>query len=273
LNTKSKLGIDLSKILNLAVITLIFMPSAFIYAGEHLTYPDYSGSYIEYREYLSAEDLYKVCQGMHISYPITLKSYDDYSESIESRKFLKKYLTDFCTGYIVAAVEAYDNWKAKGGWIFCLRSNVSNSQIREIVNVYIDMHDVHANKIAVSVIAAALSERYACNQENNKRDRVYLTANELLIECKAANKGFCAGYIQGIIDAYDNWETKSGERFCGVGYGLWFSTLQLYKTLCEIYNVEDRYALEIVTASVKQTCDVSIERGLGCRNPARCEVK
>jgi len=273
LNTKSKLGIDLSKILNLAVITLIFMPSAFIYAGEHLTYPDYSGSNIEYREYLSAGDLYKICRGMQVSYPITWKPYDDYSESIESKKYLKTYLTSFCAGYIVSVAEAYDGWKAKGGWRFCLQSNVSNSNIRRIVNTYLDKHDEHLKKTAVSIIAVALSERYSCDLENNIRNRVYITANGLLIKCKAVNKGFCTGYIQGVIDAYDNWETKSGEKYCGVGYRLWFSTIQLYKTICETYDVRGRSALEIVAASIKQTCDVSIERGLGCRDTDLCQDK
>ena len=254
-------------------IVFIFTLSTQILAGEHLTNPGYSGTNIEYREYLAADDLHNVCQGMPINYPITWKSYDYYSESIESKKYLKTYLTDYCTGYIIAVAEAYDNWRTKGGWKYCLHVDVSNSQIREIVYAYLDIHDEHVNKTAVSIIARALSERLTCNKKKNKYDRDYMTANELLIECKAANKGYCTGYIQGVIDAYDNWETKIGERFCGVGYRLWLSTVQLYTTLCEIYNVEGRSALDIVTACVKQTCDVSIEKGLGCRDPARCEIR
>jgi len=252
-------------------IAFIFTLSTQIHAREHLTHPDYSDSNIEYRGYLGAEDLYKLCQGMPVSYPITWKSYDYYSESIESRKYLKTYLADFCKGYIVAIVEAYDNWKGKGGWRFCLRSNVSNSEIRKTINAYLNMHYGHNNNTAVSVIARALSERYVCNSVENERDRIYLTANDLITKCKTANKGFCTGYIQGVIDAYDNWETKGGGRFCGVGYGLWFSTFQLYNTLCETYNVAERSALEIVTSAITKTCDVSIERGLGCRDPATCE--
>lgn len=263
----------MSKILSLVPIAIIIISSMQIYAGEHLTHPDYSGSNIEYREYLAAEDLYKLCQGIHVNYPIKWESYDDYLELIEYKKYLKTYLADYCTGYIVAVAEAYDNWKAKGGWRFCLRPNVANSVIRSIFNAYLDSHDEHQNKTAVSIIAASLSERYACNANESKLDRIYLTASELLVECKAFNKGICTGYIQGVIDAYDNWETKSGERFCGVGYRLWFSIIQLYNTLCEIHNVKERSALEIVTASIKQTCEVSIERGLGCRNPDLCQDK
>ena len=145
--------------------------------------------------------------------------------------------------------------------------------IRENVNEYIVKHKEHANHTAVSVISSALSKTYTCNQETDNRDRVYLAASQLLIDCNASNKGFCTGYIQGVIDAYDNWETRSVERFCGVGYRLWYSTWQLFNTLGNIYNLEKHSALDIVTASIEHTCNVSIERNLGCLDPVRCKGK
>jgi hypothetical protein len=171
----------------------------------------------------------------------------------------------------VATAEAYDNWTGKGGWRFCLHADIRNNHLRDKVDEYIEKHEEQAKHTAVSVIASALSHIYICDSESNKKDREYLIANQLLNDCNADNKGFCTGYIQGVIDAYDNWETKSGESFCGVGYGLWFSTWQLFNTMGNIYNLKERSALEIVTASIKYTCDISIERNLGCRRPESCK--
>jgi hypothetical protein len=264
----------MSKILSLAAISIIFAPYAQVFAAEHYISPDYSGSINEYREYIIANDLHKLCKGEQIdNNQLTWKPYKDYSESKEMKMVLKDYLTEFCTGYIAAVAEAYDNWTGKGGWKFCLRANVSNQVIRENVNEYIVKHKEHANHTAVSVISSALSKTYTCNQETDKRDRVYLAASQLLIDCNASNKGFCTGYIQGVIDAYDNWETRSGERFCGVGYRLWYSTWQLFNTMGNIYNLEKHSALDIVTASIEHTCNVSIERNLGCLDPVRCKGK
>lgn len=267
----AKMDRTVAKVLFVIAGTLLFISSALLKAADHYTNQDWTGSITEYREYLSADDLHRACQGNTItSFTLTWQPYDAFNVSKEMRNILKKYLIQYCGGYITAIAEAYDGGLAKGGWHFCLPKGVSNPQIREYVLGYIEKRDEINEHSAVSVIAHSLSKAYTCRTADNIVERIRLDAGALKLDCDInSGKGSCIGYIQGIIDAYDNWEIKGEKRFCGAGYRLTKSSWQVLNTLLK-WRTENESALYIVTETVASICDHAIETNQGCRTLDSC---
>jgi hypothetical protein len=206
----------------LTVSTMIFIVfSANTFSAEHLTHPEYTGSMEEYRDFLTADELQKMCQGIALpNYQFTPKSYDYYHASRKKQKELKEYLNEFCTGYILSNAEAHDSSLSKGGWSYCLPSKITEHNIRDSVLEYISAHNQEIQHTAVSVISHALSNVFPCTSETHKNKYSKYSTADFYKNCKAGNEGFCIGYIQGVADAYDNWETGIGKKFCGASYAI-----------------------------------------------------
>jgi hypothetical protein len=238
-------------------------------SASHIIHPEYSGTTEEYREYLTADELLKTCQGIALhNYQFTPKSYDHYKTSRRKQRELNVYLKEYCAGYIFANAEAHDSSIAKGGWSYCLPKTISRRYIRDTVQNYLSSHDEERQYTAVSVISHAFSNAYPCTSEKQKYIYDKYTAAEFYKNCKAGNEGFCIGYIQGVADAYDNWETEFDKKFCGAGYGLTRMVLLRFIALMENTNLEeiDPPALDIMTSMIRDENleqDKCIDRGPG----------
>jgi hypothetical protein len=243
--------------------------SVSIASTSHITHPDYTGSIEEYRELLTADELRKTCNGIALpNYQFTPKPYDYYLSTKRKQKELKEYLKEYCAGYIFANAEAHDSSVSKGGWSYCLPGNLSKNNIRDTVLEHISSHYQENNYTATSVISHALNNAYPCiSQTHKSKHTKYSTAN-FHKSCKAGNEGFCIGYIQGVADAYDNWETEFDKKFCGVGYGWARYVLLQFNILVQTTNIEnkDKPALQLMTILIRSANldqDKCIDRGPG----------
>ncbi|TNF98965.1 MAG: sel1 repeat family protein [Gammaproteobacteria bacterium] len=256
-----------SHLIGSAIIFIIF--SANIYSVGHVSHPEYTGPIEEYREFLTADELHKTCNGIALpNYQFTSKPYDYYQSSRRKQKELKDFLKEYCAGYIFANAEAHDSSIAKGGWSYCLPNKITKRNIQDTVLEYISAHNEEMQHTAVSVIAHALNNAFPCTSETHKNKYEKYSVEEFYKSCQAGNEGFCIGYIQGIADAYDNWETGIDKKFCGVGYGLARLVLLRFIILVKATNIEDDYipALRTMTIIIRDANldqDKCIDRGLG----------
>ena len=160
------------------------------------------------RTYYSAKTIYRLCKGQpgDGSWP---------SFQIEEER------KEYCTAYIVAVAEAYTDWKAKGDWSFCLPDDISRENLVKVVYSFMQNRMKAKKLTGISVISHALADAYPCEQPESPRQLGLMSMSELYSKCGGGtsaefSNSFCTGYLEGVADAYSNWDIKgdSKARFC-----------------------------------------------------------